>query len=99
MPNITDIKLRRDLKPASRGWSTSPNVYRDPTHYEVVGTGLVGDDASRAAIVSWLAANKPRMLPGKRSGMMTTNEVELNFVADGAGGTWLLVDYFTYSGG
>jgi len=94
-----EIKRRPDLDPQARGTNTSPNVHRRPTHYEVVGLTLdfvpLGE-GDRAWIVSWLGENKPDLVPGIRHGNYgTTTEVELYHV----NGTWILVDYFSYSGG
>jgi hypothetical protein len=92
---IEGIKQRDDLKP-KRGWSTSPNVFRDPTYYEVLGTGFNNYSAQYVLIDHWLAANKPHLALGTRHGSYgTTTEVVATF----RDGRWFVVSYFTYSGG
>jgi hypothetical protein len=50
----------------------------------------------RAWIISWLGENKPQLVPGTRHGQYgTTTEVELKQVGE----AWILVSYFSYSGG
>jgi len=93
---VTGIVERRDLKPSSRGWSTGPNTYGEPTYYEVQGTGLNPD--TETEILKWLKANKPGLLPGTHEyGHGAYDEVSLSW--DRRENAWILVKRFTYTGG
>jgi len=91
---VTGIKERPDLKPQSRGTSTSASVYGSPTMYEVQAEGyLKNDDVSRDAIVKWLKTNKKNLVPGKHHGAMGSyTEVTLTYWND----IWLVTSYYTY---
>jgi hypothetical protein len=95
---IEGLRQRDDLRP-KRGWSTSPNVFRDPTFYEVLGTDLTPANVKiRAQIEAWLLENDKRLLVGTRHGSYgTTTEVELRY--SNPNGCWLVISYFSYSGG
>lgn len=92
---VTGVKERPDMKPPSRGWTTNPNVYREPTYYQVEGTFLTSGD--RSLVLEWLSKNRKGLLPGKHSDQWSTREVDLDY--DLREGAWIITSYYSYLGG
>ena len=96
-PTVEGVVERRDLKPSSRGWSTNPNTYGEPTYYEVQGTGLDKPNAE-VEIVKWLKSNRPDLEPGRHEhGYGAYDDVSLSW--DRRENAWMIVKRFSYTGG
>jgi len=96
MKVVTGITTRKDLDPKSQGWSTNPNTYRKPTHYEILGDEL--DKDSYPQVLAWLKKNKENLLPGRHDyGHGAFDEVTVNW--DPRQLAWIVVRYDSYLGG
>lgn len=94
-PIITGLK---QMPSVSRGISYSPNVYRDPTLYKVLGEHLKGEKSEYSLIYHWLSEHDKNKLP-------TTKPKQLGYGAQEEWyielrqGEWFVVRYYSYLGG